>query len=61
MITDSGPLPGTPEPDNPEQGYLPREVEMLRFADTGETINLDRGPFVLPAMEAWGRNEPFEQ
>lgn len=53
MTTNRGPLPGTPGPDNPEQGCLPPEVKMLRFAATGEQLDLGKDPFELPAMKAW--------
>ena len=43
MTTNSGPLPGTPEPD------------MLRFAETGEQMDLYEGPFELLARESWGQ------
>jgi len=50
MTMNRGPVPGAPEPENPEQGYSQREIEMLRFAEIGEQMDLSPGPFGLRAM-----------
>ena len=56
MTTIRGPLPESPRPDYPWQGndLSQREVDMLRLAETGDQLDLDKGPFDLPAMENWG-------
>ena len=56
MTTIRGPLPESPRPDYPWQGndLSQREVDMLRLAETGDQLYLDKGPFDLPAMQNWG-------
>ena len=49
MTTNSGPLPGTPEPD------------MLRFAEIGEQMDLSESPFELFARERTIRASLLQQ